>query len=197
MYVLQNRVIIKNYTFVSYCPFQTYCMKKDNKQSLVVRNQTVVNFTKFQLNITKKLIEKEAKEWILQAQKCIEKVDYPRAIDACMKALTMEPENAVAFRYSGIARMLIGDIADALEDFDQALRIVPDDILTYKERGFLYYELKKYGQAISDFSKIIAIDSTQVEAWYSRAYTKYDLHLDCAKACPLLVLCLYRHKENP
>ena len=146
----------------------------DKNKRLVVKNQAIVNFTKFQIAITDKLVKKEATEWLLEAQHLIDKKAYPAAIDACMKSLEIQPNNAKAYRLSGIARMLIGDTADALEDFSEAISRNPEDTETYLERGYLYFDLAEHMKAILDFSRVIDRQPTIAEAWYSRGIAQYE-----------------------
>ena len=127
-------------------------MKKvDKDKSLVVRNTGIVNFTKLQLGITDKLLKREAVDWLGKAKGFIEKKDYPAAIDSCNEAIAIRPDNTEAYKLSGIARMLIGDISDALEDFEKGIQLAPKAIDVYFERGYLYYELEEYEKAIADF----------------------------------------------
>ena len=113
-------------------------MKKIEKnKSLVIQNQGLVNFTNLQLGITDKLIKREATDWLKKAKDYLEESAFPEAIDACNKAIEITPDEAAPYRYCGIARMLIGDFADALEDFELAIQRDPKDIESYLERGFM------------------------------------------------------------
>ena len=100
----------------------------DNDKSLIIQTKGLVNFTKFQLRLTDKLLNKEASDWLRRAKIHLQQKDYPKAIDACNEAIDITPEDAVAYRYSAIARMLIGDYADALEDFRLAIQFDPNDL---------------------------------------------------------------------
>lgn len=140
-----------------------YMEKIDANKSLVIQSKGLVNFTNLQLGITDKLIKREAKDWLKKAKSYLKKGAYPEAIDACVKAIQITPKDSTPYRYSAIARMLIGDYADALEDFELAIECNPLDLEIYLERGFMYYDLKKFHLAIKDFTKVIALDQNMLK----------------------------------
>ena len=64
-------------------------MKKiDKNKSLTNQNQGLVNFTKFQLGITDKLVKREATATLDQAIAYIQQGAYPEAIDTCNEAVS-------------------------------------------------------------------------------------------------------------
>jgi len=72
-------------------------------------------------------------------------------------------------------RSEIGDVNNAIQDFDQVLEMNPDNILIYFNRGLLKMEIKDYEGAYNDFSQSISIYPDFVKAYLARAATSMDM----------------------
>jgi tetratricopeptide (TPR) repeat protein len=52
----------------------------------------------------------------------------------------------------------IGNLQDALKDYDRAIKIDPNNIEAYMKRGCLYLQLGEYFKAIADFEQVLQND---------------------------------------
>jgi len=101
------------------------------------------------------------------------------------EAKRTEPANSEAYFRRGLAYKNDGDLAAAIEDFNEAIRLNPNNADAYFNRGIAhinnhnnYNDLDDLGKAVSDFTKAVRFNPNNTKAHNKRAAA-------------------YKKKENP
>ncbi|MCX6233845.1 MAG: tetratricopeptide repeat protein [Bacteroidetes bacterium] len=100
---------------------------------------------------------------------------YGDAIEALGKAIEINPKDADAYFYRGLAKSNMQDYEGAISDYSSAIEIDPKDVKAYFYRGYVKSEMQDYHGAISDYSSAIEIDPKDAEAFFHRGYAKSEI----------------------
>lgn len=97
--------------------------------------------------------------------------DYEEAIKDYTAALQLEPW---ADRYDARcwARALVGWLAAALLDCNEALRMDPTMVESYDTRGFVYLKLGQFDKAIADYDTAFKLEPGRPYALYGRGIAR-------------------------
>lgn len=102
--------------------------------------------------------------------------DYPAAIAQYTLAIQLNPNDALAYCYRGVAYYRLGDGNSAMADYDRAIEIDPSLAIAYYRRGFLRYLAKDYIGAIADYNKAIEFKPDFAVAFSNRGYAYRELY---------------------
>jgi tetratricopeptide (TPR) repeat protein len=89
-------------------------------------------------------------------------------IQACTKAIKIQPEDALAYHHRAVAHFKLGNYEKAIADFTKALEITPTESAIYYNRAAAYAMLGKYTQAVEDGTKSIKLNSQFPDAYLNR-----------------------------
>jgi tetratricopeptide (TPR) repeat protein len=95
---------------------------------------------------------------------------YDNAIEAYTESIKYEPENGLAYRKRGHAKVILDRYQDALRDLDSALLILPEEYHGYLliDRGYCKMQLSiNTEEALKDFNQAISLKQDN----YHSAYT--------------------------
>ena len=95
--------------------------------------------------------------------------NYNKSIDLFSEAIASDPEFKMAFKSRGAAYLRLGNIPDALADFNRVLELDPQNARAFHLRGLAHEKAGDYSEALEDLSKAIEIDPEYGAAYYSRA----------------------------
>ena len=98
---------------------------------------------------------------------CAAHAKIDKAIQLFTKAARLQPDSPEALNRLGLLHYSQGELAKALESFQQALQIGQDKA-AYNNRGLCQYYLGNYDDAVRDFSSAIQIDPKFAEAYNNR-----------------------------
>jgi tetratricopeptide (TPR) repeat protein/S1-C subfamily serine protease len=90
------------------------------------------------------------------------------------RAISLNPNHALAYYNRGNLYDDQGKPELALADFNQAISINPNDAIAYNNRGVLYDDQGKVELALADYNKVIAINPNNAIAYYNRGSLYYD-----------------------
>ncbi len=96
-----------------------------------------------------------------------------------------------AFSNRGAAFRRQGDLARAMDDYDQAVRLSDTNSRAFHNRAVLHGEEQQYDLALADLDKAIALDPSYANAWNARCWTKVltgdltDAVADCTESLKL------------
>jgi tetratricopeptide (TPR) repeat protein len=79
------------------------------------------------------------------------------AIDACNKALALDPNNGTAYGNRSFAYSNLGQYDQAIQDADKTIAF-GSTAWAHNNRGVIYLRLKQYDRAIIDFDKALELD---------------------------------------
>jgi tetratricopeptide (TPR) repeat protein len=96
--------------------------------------------------------------------------DYPGAVQALQKALSLSPGEVQAQSLLGWALMLNEDYDAALETFNDVLTKEPSNSLARINVGFICLKKNVYGEAIEHLSKAIRLDNDKKATLYAHYY---------------------------
>ncbi len=93
---------------------------------------------------------------------------YDLAIADFSEALRLDPTMAEAFANRGLVYYDLGELEQAIIDFNEAIRIDdldPNMSKVYNMRGLAYYDLGEFHQAIIDLNEAVRIDPKYTDAY--------------------------------
>ena len=96
--------------------------------------------------------------------------DYPGALQALSKALSLSPADVQAKSLLGWAQMLNEDYDDALGTFQQVLSTEPANSLARINVGYICLKKRIFGEAIEHLSKAIRLDNDKKATLYAHFY---------------------------
>jgi tetratricopeptide (TPR) repeat protein len=96
--------------------------------------------------------------------------DYPGAIQALTKALTLSPGDSQAESLLGWAQMLAEHYDDALATLQKVLIKEPANSLARINLGFVCLKKRMFGEAIEHLSKAIRLDNDKKATLYAHFY---------------------------
>ncbi len=92
------------------------------------------------------------------------------------RAIAIDPQNAKAYYYRGMANATLGNDEEAIVDLDQSIAIDPENALAYLYRGIAKADLGNDDEAIIDLDQSIAIDSENILAYLHRGRIRARLN---------------------
>lgn len=133
---------------------------------------------------------------LMQSDHLLSQGEFRRAIEFHDKAIQLLPDDAEilenAFWSRGLAKMNIGDLPQALNDFSQAIRLNDEYLLAYSSRADCYSRLQEWHKAIADFEKAltlqydiwhqVATDNLEDAGMLHQKQVKYEIHIGAAMA---------------
>ena len=127
-------------------------------------------------NITDKTNQETgARAWFSVGYLCGERADYKAALDACTKALRLDPNYAEAYYNRGVAKHALGQHQAALADYDAALHLNPNFAEAYNNRGSVKRALGQHQAAFADYDAALRLTPNYAEAYNNRGVAKYAL----------------------
>ena len=102
--------------------------------------------------------------------------DYPGAIQALQKALTLSPGDVQAESLLGWAQMLAEQYDDALATFDMVLQKEPTNSLARINVGYVCLKKQLFQDAIEHLSKAIRLDNDKKATLYAHYYLGLVYH---------------------
>ena len=102
--------------------------------------------------------------------------DYEEAIQDLSRFIDSHPTNSAAFNNRGVARWEIGQIENALGDFENAVLVNPNDPIPHVNKGDVLKRLNEYQKAIESYTQAIEIEGN-ISFYICRAYTYVEMDL--------------------
>jgi superkiller protein 3 len=96
---------------------------------------------------------------------------YPEAIDAYKKVVTLKPKMGYAYFKMGTAYNLINRPTDAVNALKKATELMPKNAVAYNNLGIAYGKLGKYDDEITALNKAIKIRPSYSSARYNLGMT--------------------------
>jgi tetratricopeptide (TPR) repeat protein len=90
---------------------------------------------------------------------------YAEAVEACKKAIRINPDYAKAYHSLSFAYYKLGRYEEAIEASIQTIRIKPDYADAYKNLGSAYFQLGRWQEAIESYKQTIRIKPGDAEVY--------------------------------
>ena len=97
---------------------------------------------------------------------------FEAAMTTAQELVNTNPANPQFQSVYAIAKMQLGEYADAIEHFNKVLAILPDDSVTHTSKGHALKTWGKNTEAIESYQRAIHSDRSYCEAYYSLANLK-------------------------
>jgi len=101
--------------------------------------------------------------------------EYQRAIKQCNSSLAIQPRDVAALRRRGDAKRKLGQLGEALADFDAALAMEPRSANILALRGATKRAMLRHREAISDFDAALKLQPGSVPVLLGRATARRAL----------------------
>lgn len=113
---------------------------------------------------------------LIEGKDALNKDEYNVAIEKLIDYLKTNSNSDTAYNFRGLSYFKLGDITNALDDFNNAIRINPNYTEAYNNRGNAYYKSGIFLEAINDFNKVLSIDPNSASSYFFRglAYNKIN-----------------------
>ena len=127
-------------------------------QPLLIKTVGVLSGSAVMLSLTEKVnAESAVLSNVNSAQEKIEKEDYYGAISDYMKAIEIEPNNALLYSMRSYPKFVLKDFIGSISDLNKAIKINPNRGSFYKLRGNAKYMLNEVKSACIDWSKAASL----------------------------------------
>lgn len=106
-----------------------------------------------------------------------DKHDYfTEAVVDLTKVIELNPDSPSGYSSRAIAKVQLGDLADALEDYNIALKIAPKDLSSLLGRGLVKQTQGFLKEAIADFTSFIKLMPKNPEGYILRAKARIEIN---------------------
>lgn len=96
--------------------------------------------------------------------------EFRRAIGHCDQALRAHPSDHDTILNRGSAHFALGNLDDALKDFDAAIQLKPGDPRNFFNRALVHAVRREHQQAIADYDEAIRLMPGLAIAYNNRAH---------------------------
>lgn len=101
--------------------------------------------------------------------------DYNEAIKNFDKAIELDPNDWIAYKFRGITNDELGKYQEAIKDYDKIIELNPKNSIAYNNRGYAKNNCGKYEEAIKDFDMTIELNPKHSTVYSNRGYAKAKL----------------------
>jgi tetratricopeptide (TPR) repeat protein len=112
--------------------------------------------------------------FFLRGNACLER-DSSCKLTNYTQAIQLNPKYVDAYNNRALVFSKLGNIKNALLDFETAIEITPNYSLLYVNRGSIYQDNEKHREAIEDFNRAIEINPSFAVAFYNRGVSEARL----------------------
>lgn len=91
------------------------------------------------------------------------------ALESFDKAITINPQNDLAWGDRGLILDKIGKTEEALASYSKALLLDPDNSITWHNKGLTLLQSSRLRESITCFEMAISINQNYAKAWYNKA----------------------------
>jgi tetratricopeptide (TPR) repeat protein len=123
--------------------------------------------------------ELNAKAWTGKCTVFNAKGEYNNSIQACNKAIEIDPQHSTAWLNKGDVLDKQGKYEEAIQAFNESIRLDPNFAKAWLKKGVFLYSHGKYDEAGEVLDEAIKLDPNQTSAWIAKGVIltyqgKYD-----------------------
>jgi serine/threonine protein kinase len=123
-------------------------------------------------------LEKTAQQWLDEGGTFHRLQKYDEALTAYEQAIRLDPNNAAAYNYKGVALHNLKRYDEALVAYERAIRLNPNDgfaALAYNNKGVTLHNLKRYDEALVAYEQAIRLDPNDAFAYHYKGVALDEL----------------------
>lgn len=113
--------------------------------------------------------ELDGEEWRNKAKLFLDRREWELSMDACNRALEIDPEDAIAYARRGFAYGQKGETEKWKSDIDRSLEIDAKCSYAYMSRGGYYLERGDLERALNDYDRSVKLDPGSASGYQGRA----------------------------
>ncbi|KAB8334245.1 tetratricopeptide repeat protein [Scytonema tolypothrichoides VB-61278] len=98
-----------------------------------------------------------------------------KALDEFQNIITIQPNDAKAWKGRGDALLNLGRLPGALGSYNKALQIEPDNLKALNNKGKVLSKLGKYQEALEAHEKVLKQNNSDVDAWSGKGIAYLSL----------------------
>jgi tetratricopeptide (TPR) repeat protein len=99
---------------------------------------------------------------------CFETDQFDDAFHDADEAINIDPKNAMAYAFRGLARSHRGEADKAIADCNEAVRLEPKSAVVYGLRAAMWEEQNELDKALADCDEALRLDQTAFHAFLTR-----------------------------
>lgn len=99
---------------------------------------------------------------------CIARRDFNAAVNHYTRAITLQPDLAIAYMKRGLAWYSLGKHDRAADDFTRLLGLTPHDAVALNNRAMAYWQLKRTDEALADLDRALELSPENKEFLVNR-----------------------------
>ena len=93
---------------------------------------------------------------------------YDEALALFEQAVSINPNNDMAWGDKALILDKLGNTTDALLSFSKAISIDPNNSITWLNKGLTLLRMRKFNESIDCFDTAIKLDQSYAKAWYNK-----------------------------
>ena len=153
------------------------CLQKDPAQRPTsfrsIKEELVRQFGQ-DVEIANKPTTDNFKYWINRSASLIDLQDFERALQACDRAIQLNPLSAEAWVNKSIAYRKLGEHDAALACLDEAIEKIPDDAIIWNNYGNSLSDLGRSEEALAAYDRAIELNGSYDRAWNNKGWHLLD-----------------------
>jgi len=100
---------------------------------------------------------------------------YDLAVDSCLRAIHIDPDDATVRRILAGALEAMGRLEDAAGEYQQSLRIEPDRADTHNDLALVWYAIGRLDEAVASLTRAVQLNPDHAEAYSNLGLVLRDL----------------------
>jgi len=108
-------------------------------------------------------------EVLASGQDLANRGDWESALSVYDLAISIDPDNSLAFQLRGEAHRAMGSIDEALADYNQAIKLDPESASSLNNRGLTFAAIGENSLALADFNQAVELQPGFGLAYRNRA----------------------------
>jgi serine/threonine protein kinase len=113
-------------------------------------------------------LSKSPRQWLQEAHLLYNRRRFQEALIACDEAIRLDPRDAAAYRYKGLALIALERFQEALIACDEAIRLDPGNASAYRYKGVALIALERFQEALIACDEAIRLDPRYAYAYHNK-----------------------------
>ncbi|MBL7066367.1 MAG: tetratricopeptide repeat protein [Candidatus Marinimicrobia bacterium] len=121
----------------------------------------------------KKEFEGITRRYIHEGSQLMQRKSYGAALEKFKQAISLNPDNPLAYYYSAVVYLEEKKSQDALDAINKSIQLDPEYPKAHLVKGKIFSGMNNVNGAVEAFKKAIELDAEYVDAWKNIGYIYY------------------------